>query len=124
MKTIKLEKIDENNILEYKYDEETNNVILIINFVESDNFKEHTLTTMTLDDYTSELDKIVKINKNNSAIALFQKRTYGVFDEYSLKDCYDLIDHSFSTIESLDIDYQKKFSKSKTDKYLVVKKKK
>ncbi len=124
MKTIKLEKIDENNILEYKYDEETNNVILIINFVESDNFKEHTLTTMTLDDYTSELDKIVKINKNNSAIALFQKRTYGVFDEYSLKDCYDLIDHSFSTTESLDIDYQKKFSKSKTDKYLVVKKKK
>ena len=121
---IKEEIIDNNSLIQYEYDEETNNVLLVVRFVKHNTIKEHVLITMTLDDYNDELDKIVKFNKNNSAIALFQKRTYGIFNEYTLRDCYDLKEHSFASAEFLDIEYNERFPNNKVDKYLVVKKKK
>ena len=122
---IKEKLLDNNSLIQYECNRDDKTVSLVVRYIKNNTIKEDIITTMTLDEYINELDNIVKINKNDSAIAIFKKETYNnVFNEYTLRDCYDLKDHSFAIIDFLDIEYNEKFPNNKVDKYLVVKKKK
>lgn len=121
---IKEEIINDNSLLQYECNRDNKIVTLGVRYIKNNTIQENILTTMTLDEYINELDNIVKININNSAIAIFKKETYrNVFNEYILHDCYDLNKHTFASSEFLDIEYNEKFPNNKVDKYLVVKKK-
>lgn len=117
---IKEELLDDNNLIQYEYDKENDNVVLGIRFIENRTINEHILTTLSIHEYASELNKRVKINEDNSSIAIFNKKD----NNYVLEDCYNLKEHSFSSSEFVDIEYNNKFPNILLNKILVYKKKK
>lgn len=101
--------LDDNNLLEYLIDEKY--ISLIVRFIEHSKINEIKLTKMTFDDYLNNLNNLVKINDNNTAVALYKKEN----DEYYLDRLYKAEDHSFAYNDFIDIEYNNYFnSKSKT----------
>ena len=98
--------LDYNNLLEYQINGQ--NVSLVVRYVEMNKIHEITLITMNFDDYLNELQNIVKINDDNTAVAIFKKENE---DDYWLYDIYKAEDHSLGYLDFLDIEYDKYFNK-------------
>ena len=121
---IREEILDDNSLMQYEFDKNINKVVLVVRFVKNNTIKEHVLTTMTLKEYTDELNRLVKINVNNTAIALFKKEAHEAYNEYTLYNCYKLKEHDFSLVDFVDLEYKKYFPNNKGEKCFVINKKK
>ena len=114
------ELIGDNNLIQYEYNPKHDTVLLGVRFVENSSIKEHIITCLTVHQYASQLDKIVRFNEDNTAIAIFKKEN----DEYVLQNFYNLETHDFSCIDFMDIEYNNKFPNNKiNDRYVLIKKK-
>ena len=119
-KIIKEELIGDNNLIQYEYDPHNNIVKFGVRFIENLSIKEHIITFLTFQEYLTELDKIVRFNEDNTAIAIFRKEN----DDYVLHNFYNLETHNFSCIDFMDIEYNNKFPNNKiNDKFVLIKKK-
>ena len=117
---IKEELIGDNNLIQYEYNPQNDIVLLGVRFIEDCSIKEHIITYLTIHQYAKELDKIVRFNEDNNAIAIFKKDN----DEYVLQNFYNLETHDFSCIDFMDLEYNNKFPNNKiNDRYVLIKKK-
>jgi len=117
---IKEELLNENTLIQHEYDRENDKVRIVIRYIEYASIKEHTLNVMSVHEYASEFDKRVRINEDNSSIAIFDKNE----DGYALRNCYDLNEHEFTPSDFVDLEFNKKFPNVILNKFLVLAKKK
>ena len=95
---IREELIGDNNLIQYVYNREKDNVIVSIRYIENKSIQEHLLTTLSIHQYASELNKRIRIDDNS--ISLFDKNKNG----YILKGTYNLQEHEYTPSETIKID--------------------
>lgn len=119
-KILKEEFLDDNALLEIIM-EENRDVIIGLRFVDShkNQIKEQILTRMSIYDYMSEYENLLKVSSDNTAIAIFKKVSEE--EEYQLDKMYYIKEHIFADEEFLDITYREKFPNLSLDKHLILK---
>lgn len=117
-KILKEEFLNDNALLQATM-EDNRDVTISVRFVEHPlvGIKEHILTKLSIYDYVSDYDNLIKIANDSSAIAVFNKTDEG----FQLDSLYDAEEHTFAIDEFIDIAYEKKFPELVLDKYLVLK---
>lgn len=117
-KILKEEFINDNSLLELTM-EDNRDILVGVRFVEGacSGIKEHILMRMSVYDYMSEYNNLVKKSKDSSTIAIFKKTD----DGYQLNRVYDAEKHEFALEEFIDIVYEDKFPELALDKHLVLK---
>lgn len=117
-KILKEEFLNDNALLQATM-EENRDVTIGIRFVENPlvGIKEHILTKLSIYDYMSDYDNLVRISSDSSAVAIFNKTEEG----FQLNRFYDAEEHSFALSEFIDIVYEEKFPELALDKHLVLK---
>lgn len=118
-KILKEEYLNDNTLLEIVM-EDDRNIIVSVRFVEgsSNTIREHVLTKMTIYDYLSDYNDLIKKSADSSAIAIFVKTKEGL----QLNRFYNIEEHAFALDEFIDIVYEEKFPKLVLDKHLILKK--
>ena len=107
--------LNDNTLLEFVL--EGNQVVASIRYVSGvvSGIREITLATMSLEDYANNLSKIFEENEEKNAIAIFKRDEQG---NYELRNVFDVEEHSYATLEFMDIVYAKKFPNKKLNKNL------
>ncbi len=126
-KTIKADKkrkiltedfLNDNTLLQATL-QNNRDVLVGVRFVDGpQRITEHILTRMTIYDYMSDYSNLVRISKDSSSIAIFNKTDEGLLQ---LSRFYDASAHEFALDEFIDIVYEKKFPELALDKHLVLK---
>ena len=117
-KILKEEFLNDNALLQATM-EENRDVTIGVRFVEHPlvGIKKHILTRLSIYDYMSDYDNLIKIANDSSAVAVFTKTDEGL----QLDRLYDAEEHEFALSEFIDIVYEKRFPELALDKHLVLK---
>lgn len=99
--------LDDNNLLEYRVDDRE--ISLSVRYIENNKINEIILTKMLYEDYINDLNNLVKINDNNTAVAIYKRNN----NEYYLRNIYKTEDHSLSCSDFIDIEYDMYFNTKK-----------
>lgn len=98
---------------------ENKDIVFSIRYVDvkERSIKEHYLTKLSIDDYVSEKDNLIKISEDSSTIAVFKK----LDEKFQLSKVYDTKKNEFILEEFIDIVYEKKFPNYPLDKQFILK---
>lgn len=99
--------LDDNNLLEYRVDDRE--ISLSVRYIENNKINEIILTKMLYEDYINDLNNLVKINDNNTAVAIYKRNN----NEYYLKKIYKTKNHSLSVSNFIDKEYDMYFNTKK-----------
>lgn len=107
--------LNDNCKLEGIFDSENQNISIVTRYVDGVNkITETTLLVLSMDQFTTEYENLIRINEENDSIAIFEKKEEG----YVLRDIYDTINHCMAVEDFKDVVFKNKFPQTELGKNL------